>query len=152
MIHVEASRVIARPMQEVWAYLSNLDNMPSIDPGLLKVAWHPPMRPQTRIEMYDASPVIRFASRIVPPVFTVTDFEDGRRFGLGLVRGPSSMRTVYSLEAPTPELTKVTRSFTMDGRGIWRLLELAIKRRVIRDREAEVENLKRMLEAEATAG
>jgi uncharacterized protein YndB with AHSA1/START domain len=146
VIRVEASRVIARPTDEVWAYVTNLGNMPSWDPGLVAVRWQAPMRTGTRVEMDDASRILRLVGRIVPPVFSVTHYEDGRSFALSLSRGASSMKTVYALEALGPASTKVTRSFSFDGRGIWRLFELATRRRAIRDREAEVENLKFVLE------
>jgi uncharacterized protein YndB with AHSA1/START domain len=146
VIRVEASRVIARPIEAGWGYIADLDNMPTWDPGLARVRWQAPLRQGARIELHDTSPVLRLVSRIVPPVFTVTDYEGGRRFAFGISRGASSIETVYSLESTSPATTRVTRTFTFDGHGIWRLLELATQRRAIRHREAEVENLKRLLE------
>lgn len=148
MIHVEASRQIERPIQEVWAYIANLDNMPTWDPGLVSVKWQPPLRPGLPIEMHDASPLLRVLDRIVGPfVFTVSDYEEGKSFGVRVSRGRSSLEAIYSLEAVAADRTRVTRTFTIQGYGPWKLLERLLKRRAVREREAEVANLKRYLEA-----
>jgi hypothetical protein len=109
------------------------------------------MRLGTRYEAHDSSLVLRVMSRIVPPILTVTDFEEGRRFAVSLSRGATSLAAVYALETVTPTSTNVTRSLTFDSHGIWRLLELLLRRRAVRGREAEVENLKRILETQRSA-
>jgi hypothetical protein len=150
MIRVEASRSIGRPIDDVWSYLANLDNMPAWDPGLVEVKWRPPLALGSTVEMHDASPILRLVSALVLPVFTLSQFEPGRRIGLRASRdgGRSWLEAVYSLEALGPRETKITRVMTVNGRGPWKLLELALRRRAVTEREAEVANLKRILEAD----
>jgi hypothetical protein len=149
MIQVEANRVIERPIEDVWAYMSNLDNMPAWDPGLIEVKWHRPLALGTTVEMRDASPLLKLVGRLVrAPSFEINELEDGRRFGLRATPdgGRSWLQAVYSLEPVGPHQTKVTRVAAIHGAGGWRLLEVVMGRRVKREREAEVVNLKRILE------
>jgi hypothetical protein len=153
MIQVEASRVIDRRIEDVWAYMSNLDNMPSWDPGLIEIKWHRPLEVGATIEMRDASPVLTFVGKLVRlPRFEVSELEDGRRLGLRATPdgGRSWLQAAYSLERVGPQRTIVTRVASIHGAGAWRLLELMLSRRVKREREAEVENLKRILEERST--
>jgi uncharacterized protein YndB with AHSA1/START domain len=154
LIRVEASRVIERPIADVWAYLSNLDNMPAWDPGLIEVEWHPPLALGAAIEMRDESPIFRLASRLVRlPTFAISELEDGRRIGLRATPdgGKSWLEAVYSLERLGPRQTTLTRVATIHGAGVWRLLEVVMRRRARREREAEVANLKRILESDRSA-
>jgi Polyketide cyclase / dehydrase and lipid transport len=153
MLTVEASRVIERPIGEVWKYMSNLDNMPAWDPGLVEVKWRPPLRLGMDIEMHDASPLLRMLDQWLGPfVFRVSALEDEQRFGIRLQRGTSSMEAVYSLQPIDAQHTRVTRVATADGKGAWKLLELAIRRRMLREQEFEVANPKRILEFRLNEG
>jgi uncharacterized protein YndB with AHSA1/START domain len=105
MIQVEASRIIERSIDAVWAYLSNLDNMPAWDPGLLEVKWRRPLALGSVVEMHDASPLLRLVSSFIrAPVFEVSEVENGRRIGLRVSadRGRSWLHAVYSLEPVGP--------------------------------------------------
>lgn len=151
MIRVEASRIIDRAPEDVWAYVSNLDNMPAWDPGLVEVKWDPPLVLGAMVEMRDASRVLTLVSRLVrSPTFVVSELEDGRRFGLRATPdgGKSWLEAVYSIEPIGPRQTRVTRVASLHGHGGWKLLELVLRRRAMREREAEVTNLKRVLEAD----
>jgi hypothetical protein len=153
MIRVEASRVIDRPIEDVWAYMANLDNMPDWDPGLMEVSWQPPLRLGLDVRMQDESPMLSWIERVLGPfIFRVTEFEATRRFGLRVTRGASYLEAIYTLEPAGPEGTRVTRVSTLDGHGPWKLLELGLKRRALREREAEVTNLKRILESDSAGG
>ena len=150
MIQVRASRVIDRPIVDVWAYLSNLDNMPSWDPGLVAVEWRRPLTVGSVVVLRDSSPLFRMASRLVPlPRFVVSELEPGRRLGLWASpdRGKSWLHAVYSLD-PDDGRTRVTRDFSMHGAGAWKILELALRRRAVTEREGEVANLQRILESQ----
>jgi hypothetical protein len=148
VIRVEASRVIERPIGDVWAYLSNLDNMPAWDTGLVRIAWQPPLRLGMEVEMHDASPILRLLDRLVGPfVFKVSEYEEARRFGLRVMRGKSRLEAVYSLDSVDAERTRITRVGTVQGEGVWKVLELMLRPRATREREVEVTNLKRILES-----
>ena len=44
MYRIEASTVVERPAQDVWAYLADLNQLKSWDPDVLDVRWTPPAR------------------------------------------------------------------------------------------------------------
>lgn len=45
MMSVQASTIVERPPDTVWAYISNLDNLKDWDPGVVGVDWQPPLGP-----------------------------------------------------------------------------------------------------------
>jgi hypothetical protein len=150
VIRVEASRIVGRATDEVWAYLSDLDSMPAWDPGLVEVRWHRPLGLGATVQMRDASPLLRIIGRLIRlPTFKISELEEGRRLGLRASPdgGKSWLEAVYILEALGPRETKITRVGSINGAGPWKLLELALRRRVIRERDAEVANMKRILES-----
>jgi len=150
VIRVEASRVVGRATDEVWAYLSDLDNMPAWDPGLVEARWRRPLAIGETVELRDASPLLKLVGRLIRlPTFAVSELEEGRRLGLRASpdEGKSWLEAVYTLESLGPRETKITRVGSINGAGPWKVLELALRRRAIREREAEVANLKRILES-----
>jgi hypothetical protein len=78
----------------------------AVDPAAVRAAFTGGLL-GTRYGAHDASPLLRVLSRIIQPIFTVTDFEGGRRFTVGLSRGASHISAVYALTSATQRSTKV---------------------------------------------
>jgi hypothetical protein len=153
MFRVEASCVIERPISDVWAYISNLDNQPAWDPGLVEVKWKPPLGDGSLVELRDDSLLLRLLGRASDRA-TVTEYREGRAFALRFSHGPSFLQAKYELDPVESGHTRLTRVAILNGIGAWRLLEVALRRRAVRERAAEITNIKRILESErpATSG
>jgi hypothetical protein len=137
----------------VWAYISNLDNQPAWDPGLVEVKWKAPLGEGSRVELRDDSLLLRLLGRASDRA-TVTEYREGRVLALRISHGSSFLQAKYELAPVDSGHTRLTRVAILNGVGAWRLLELALRRRAVRERAAEIGNIKRILESErsATAG
>jgi carbon monoxide dehydrogenase subunit G len=149
MIHEQSSVVIERAAEDVWALVSDLTTLPQWDPGATEV----------RLE---GQPGVG-ATFTITALFLggqrkgraqITDYEFGRRIGWR-VRPPgpeflwrdSWLGATYVVEALDGARTKLTRIFDANAAGLLgRLAEPLVRRRARRERSAEIDNVKRLLE------
>jgi carbon monoxide dehydrogenase subunit G len=148
-LRVEGSTVISRPAEEIWTYLSDLDNLKSWDPGTSEVIWQSPIGLGTRFQIAVGTKV-RIRGDAV-----ISEFEPGRLIGIesrprapGWVTGGgrSWVRATYSVDPTEPGATRLTRVFEAEVHGVLRLLGPFIGPMAKRERYAEIENVKRILE------
>ena len=152
MYRIEASTVVERPAQDVWAYLADLNQLKSWDPDVLDVRWTPPARlDQTFtivVDLISGRPLVGGA-RIVA-------CEPGRRIGWearpqapGWVTGGgrSHLTATYTTEPMSDDRTRLTRRLELEPRGMLALVGPAMAFLARRERHAEISNLKRILES-----
>ena len=82
--------------------------------------------------------------------YLVTEYEPGQAFAFEVSSGPMASRARYSVE-PAGAGTRLTASGEAEVAGLYRLLAPIIVRTVKKHSEADLANLKRILEASVAA-
>jgi hypothetical protein len=150
-LRVDASTIVERPASEVWAYISNLDNLNSWDPGTSDVIWQAPIGLGSRCVITVGTRVrIRGDAEIRP-------FEAGRVLGIesrpraaGWLTGGGKtwVRATYSADPTTDGKTNLTRVFETRFMDSWDSSGPLLGPMARRERSAEIDNIKRILETQ----
>jgi hypothetical protein len=152
MIRVEASTIVERRAEAVWAYVSNLDNLKEWDPGVVDVSWQRPL------EMGSSFTITANVAGSRVGDGRISAFEPNRTFAWETrVRAPgwvtgggrSWVRGTYTTEPIEGDRTRLTRLFEGEGLGLLRLVEPLIGWYGRREQMAEISNIKRVLESRA---
>jgi hypothetical protein len=151
MYVVQASVDVDRSADDVWAYMADLRNLKGWDPDVLDVQWQPPAalgQPFTIVvDLGGGRPLVGDAR--------IASLEPGRRIGWearpqapGWITGDGKSRLIatYSAEPRGVDRARLTRRLELEGHGLLRILTPALAFLARRQRYAEVENLKRILE------
>lgn len=81
----------------------------------------------------------------------IVEYEPGKKFTVEFTAGPvKGSKVTYSLESIEGK-TKLTRDLELRLSGLWRLMQPVLTPREVRDREAGVTNVKRILEARTSS-
>ena len=152
MYRIEASTVVERSAEDVWAYITDLSMLKAWDPGVLEVTWTPPARlDQTFtivVDLIGGRPLVGDA-RIVT-------CEPGRRIGWearpqapGWVTGGGRTFLIgtYSTEPISADRTRLTRRLELEPHGLLAFVGPAMAVLARRERFAEISNGKRILES-----
>jgi len=144
-MRIEATAIVDRPVEEVWDFMTDLENTPKWDPGVLeaKQTSEGPKGVGTTIQT--RHPRNRtLNSRAI-------EYEPNHRFALEFTSGPiKGTRVSYSTEAVEGK-TKLTRTFDLKFSGAYRLIGPFVARGARREGGAEVNNVKRILESDANS-
>ena len=156
MYRIEASTVVERSAEDVWAYIADLSMLKAWDPDVLEVRWTPPARlDQTFtivVDLIGGRPLVGDAR--------ILTCEPGRRIGWearpqapGWVTGGgrSFLIGTYSTEPISEDRTKLTRRLDLEPHGLLALFGPAMAFLARRERYAEISNLKRILESQQSA-
>ena len=148
MITVEEAIVIERPLEDVFAYVSDQTNAPRWQPGLLEVrrTTDGPIGLGTR-----HSVVRKLGGRTITLSNEYTRYEPDKLVEFtfsGSIPGLGS----YVVEPVGPDRTKVTGRVEMRLPGLLRVAEPLMALAVRRDMLAGAETLKRLLETNAGKG
>ncbi len=151
MYAVQASVNVERSADDVWAYMADLGNLKSWDPDVLDVQWQPPAALGQSftivVDLGGGRPLVGDAR--------IASLEPGRRIGWearprapGWItgRGRSRLIATYSTEPSGADRTRLTRRLELEGHGLLRVVTPALAFLARRERYAEIENLKRILE------
>jgi uncharacterized membrane protein len=147
MIKVEDSIVINRPIEEVFAYISDLSNAPEWQTGLLEVRMTTP-EPSGVGTRYTF--VRKFLGRRLEASNEFTQYEPNQVVTFITTSGSVAVEASYLFEE-TPEGTNVTCQMEMQPGGFSRLAEPLIAASVRREMSAEFGYLKDLLESRAEA-
>ncbi len=143
MISVESRVEIARPVEAVFAYVSDVSNDCQWQTDLGEVKLEGPLAiGRKRIE------VRTFLGRRVEHVSEITAFEPNRTIAFRGTSGPVRANMTYNL-APSHFGTTFTLSAEMDARGFFRLADPLLGRALKRSMDASLGNLKDLLETES---
>ena len=143
-MRVEESVEINRPVEEVFSYVSTLENLPEWAGPALEVRKDTPGTPK---EGDTFTSVAKFLGRRFETPFQITSIEPNRQFSYHATGGPlPDQRWTFACE----EVSRGTRlTMVVEGEpgGFFRLAEPLIERAVKRQFRADLGTLKDMLEA-----
>ncbi|HEY6408713.1 MAG TPA: SRPBCC family protein [Ktedonobacteraceae bacterium] len=146
MINVEESINISRPIEEVFAYVSNFRNAVEWQSGVVEMRQTPegPVGIGTQITF-----VRTFLGRKLEGISEVVEYEPPTKHTLKSTSGlPITVSRIFE---PTTEGTKVTFVLEMQPGGFFALAEPLIARMLRRDVVADIGNLKDLLESQVGA-
>jgi carbon monoxide dehydrogenase subunit G len=141
MINHLAKVWINRPVEEVFAFLSNKENDLKWQSGLVEV--HQPdakMKVGTRIDE-----VYSFLGRRINGVLEVTEFEPGRKISTKGVSGAFPIQYTYLLEAAN-DGTQFSIEMEMKPEGFFALAEPIVGANLKKNMDNDVNSLKQTLE------
>jgi hypothetical protein len=154
VITVEASTTIARPVDDVWAFLSDLDTVKAWDPETVDVTWRPPIQVGATFTIR-----ARAFGRTAAATARITEYEPFRRIGweiderrrwLGLEHRLSA-RVSYVMDPIDAGSTNLSRREVAEVTGaLFRVIWPIIAWRANADRAEEITNIRRILEEGAS--
>lgn len=145
MVKVEASVVINRPLEEVFAFVTTIENSPKWESEVVEAK----QTSEGSISVGTTfNGVGEFLGRRIESTFAVTAYEPNRTYAIKTTSGPMPFEQEHALE-PVEGGTKVTIVAEVNPGGIFRLAEPIFARRVQSQLDTNLSNLKNVLEAEA---
>jgi uncharacterized membrane protein len=143
MIKVEAKITIERAPDEVFAYLTNFENNPLWQSGMVTARFtsDPPLGVGSTYTQ-----VAKFLGRRVDSTFAVVDFEPGRLVKITSTSGSFPITVTRTVE-PAGSGSLVRAAIEGDASGFFRLAEPLMRRLVQRSVTADYDRLKEILEA-----
>ncbi len=144
MLKVEVSVVINRSVEEIFEFLANPENDPKWQSGVLEAeqtSKGPSGVGATNRE------VRKFMGRRIDQTFEVTEYEQNRMIKQKTTSGPMTLDTIYAFESVEGG-TRVTIGGEGDSGGFFKLADPLINRMAKRQMEADLDNLKDLLEAQ----
>ena len=145
MAKFEINLVINRPIEEVFAFISNPENLLRWRAGTLELA-------RTSSEPLSVGSSFKgrftFLGRPFDGNLEIILHEPHRRYGTRLTEGPFPLEARYTLE-PAGNGTDLTLVIEGEPGGFFKLTEPLVVSLAKRSYEADLNNLKEMLEAQA---
>ena len=137
--------VIARPVDEVFAVLTDLERMPLWVPGMTEasVTSDGPLEAGSAL-LYRGT----FLGRGLEMPFVCTGLTENKHFGTRTTGGPFYLETDAVLE-PAAEGTRVTTAYRGESRGFFKLAEPLVVRLSKKHWETAAENLRTLMEDHA---
>jgi carbon monoxide dehydrogenase subunit G len=132
---------IARPPDDVFAYLTDVSNLPAWQSSVLSAEADEPLREGSRIRERR-----RFMGRDVKTRLEVTAYEPPRRFAVESRGGPVSYSIHHSLE-PSPAGTRLHVEVDAKIGGMMRIAAQGPLKMAEREFRADFERLKHLLES-----
>ena len=145
VINLEQSVIIKRPIEEVWNYMSNIQNATTWDRGVLEIKQVPegPLGVGTLLKFRR-----QFMGGERIRELRIAELEQNHRVVMeGHFQGMSA-RIHYILE-PEGEATKLTGAADLEISGWWKLLTPLMVNMANRDDKEDLANVKRIMEAQA---
>ena len=143
MIELERSLTIRRPVAEVFAFVTDVEKSPRWQAWAVdaRVVSEGPLAVGTQYEY-----VARFLGRRIESRSEVTAYEPDKRYAWKVTSGPIPAEASLDFESVDGG-TRVTLTGKGEPGGFFRLAEPVIGRMVKRQVEADIENLKDLLES-----
>ena len=146
MARIEASVVINRPIEEVFAYMIDFEKTDQWSAQVVetKKTSEGPVGVGTRFVA-----VARVLGRRIEDTVEVTEYEPNSKYSLKHAAGPISIeKDEFTFESVAGGI-KVTHVFEMETGGFFRLAEPLVARMIRRQSETDFAHLKDLLEAQA---
>jgi uncharacterized protein YndB with AHSA1/START domain len=145
MAKFEINLVINRPIEEVFAFISNPENQPLWRAATLEIK-------RVSSEPLDVGSIVRgrftFLGRPFEGNLEIIARQPPRSYATRLVEGPFPLEAHYTLE-PVESGTHLTLLIEGQPGGFFKLAEPLVVSLAKRSYEADLHNLKEMLEAQA---
>lgn len=141
---VETQVVINRPIEDVFAYVIDLNNLTQWDTGVLEAEYtsEDPIGVGTTYRH-----VIQFLGRRLETEGKVIEFEPNKKISYKSESGPGSGEVYIAFETTNGD-TRVTQRIKAEFGGLFKLAEPIVFRSMQRQNEASLATLKDILEAE----
>ncbi len=145
MIKIEVSSVIKRPIGEVCAFVVDLEKWPVWVSEMVeaKKTSEGPVGLGTTV-----THVVHILGRRIEATNEIHQYEPNRTLGFKSTSGPVSSESTLGLESVDGG-TKITWAGEADARGFFKLAEPILTRRIQRQWDSNLANLKDLLEARA---
>jgi uncharacterized protein YndB with AHSA1/START domain len=141
-VRLERDILIARPVENVFSYVSDPANLPSWQPAVVEVR-----RPEGEIAVGSRFGETRhFVGKRFKTTVEVVELEKDRVFGIRVVDGPLPI-TIRHLFAPEDGATRVTIAGEAELRGAMRVAGGIMAKAAEHDAGASLARLKTVLEA-----
>jgi uncharacterized membrane protein len=146
MIHIDESITIQRPIEDVFAFMSDTANLPLWQTDVLEARHTPegPVQVGTQLRL-----VRVMMGRTIEASVAISEYEPPTRYAYQSTAG-YSVTGVNTCEA-TREGTKVTTRFDLQTAGVFSLADPLVGRTIKRSVERDLANLKDLLESRAVA-
>jgi uncharacterized protein YndB with AHSA1/START domain len=147
MINVEYSVVINQPVEHVWNFLTDFQNTPKWDIGVLETRQTSAGPAGLGTTFQNIGP---FLGRPTIREYKVTEYEPGKKVKVQLISSSKSIQkaeVTYIFE-PLQDGTRLTFTGWLEPAGFFRLIQPILLGRARRDGEGDLANLKRLLEAQ----
>ena len=147
MINVQASTVIKRPVEDVFAFLSNFENHPKWEMNFQKVKLLA-SSPTGVGTTYECE--LKLPGQSAKSKFEITEYEPNKKIAFeGEAAGPAKPKGSFLFET-VPDGTKLTLLPRPEFRGFFKWLEPMMAGYVRKQNEEHLTNLKRLLESQLT--
>jgi uncharacterized protein YndB with AHSA1/START domain len=146
MIRIKNSTQIGRPRDEVFDFLTSIDNLPKWQGNVVHAASlsDGPVRIGFQFEQ-----TIKMGPRKMRAVCTITDIKANERFGFSMKSsGPVDCDARFELQ-PVVGGTRLTMNGVARLKGLWRLLQPIVGGELRKETRAELATMKLLLEAAA---
>ena len=146
-VDVTTSIVIGRPRREVFEYAADLDRTASWYRNITSVEWltQRPLEVGSRVRF-----TANFLGRQLTYTYEVRDLVPGRRLVMSTKEGPFPMETTYSWEDEADDATRMTLRNKGEPSGFANVTAPVMVRAMRRANRKDLEQLKRLLEPEAS--
>ena len=141
MVRIEFTVEVKRPPSEVFAYLTDVGNLPEWQSSVIEVSADGPVAIGTRI-----TEVRRFLGRRVESTLEVSEYEPDAKFSLKTLSGPVRFEVRHMLR-PENGGTSLTIVGEGEPSGSFRFAEPLVARQVEREFKSDFKTLKDLLEA-----
>ena len=144
MIDVRAERVIERPLEEVFDFMAQLEELPTWLTGCRR-AWSvsgDPRQPGSRVAHED-----EFMGKTFETMFDVLEWVDNERMVFEAVSGPMRGKSVQTFEADGDDATIVRIHVTGDLSGPLKAANWIAKRAAQAQLDDSLDNLRELLES-----
>jgi len=142
---LSATREIAKPATDVFAFFSDASNNPSWQKGQRSCVWTTP--PPIGVgSMYDQE--AKFLGRRVFTRFEVVEFDPGRAMTIQSIQGSFPIRVRRSVEPIGSDRCRVVADISGEPAGFFRLASKPLQRLAQRSVDADYDRLKKLLESE----
>lgn len=144
MINVQATTVINRPVEDVFAFVSNFENHPKWEMNFQKVKLLK-STPSGVGTTYECD--LKLPGQSAKSKFAITEYEANKKIAFeGEAAGPAKPKGSFLFES-APGGTKLTLLPRPEFRGFFKLLEPMMAGYVRKQNEEHLANLKRLLES-----
>jgi uncharacterized protein YndB with AHSA1/START domain len=150
MLQVEHSVVIDKPVEQVWSFLTDFQNTPKWDIGVLETR-HTSEGPRGLGTTFQN--IGPFLGRNAVREYKVTEYEPNKKVTVKLITPAMSIRQAevsYTFE-PAENGTKLTFTGGIEFGGFFKLIQPILLQRAKRDGQGDLDNLKRLIEAQTDA-
>jgi uncharacterized protein YndB with AHSA1/START domain len=141
MIRIEHSIVVNRPVDEVFAYATDVSKVPEWQTSALEAHVDGTMQAGAT-----GSIVRKFLGRRMESSVQFDEYEPPRKFALHATSGPVQFRVQQTYE-PTAEGARITVVMEGEPGGFFKLAEPLVQRAIRREMEANFATLKDILES-----